>query len=115
MNPQYLQLAYERAIITYLRRHLEDRYLGVGGGLREELVCESVPYEARLVTPETFADMVQRLSEEEVRLTTEMATYEFRKRDVSAFASPSKKSSKGTGAGTRGKGRKPRAGNSSSS
>lgn len=90
MNYQYQQLAYERTVVTAVRRHLEDKYLGVGGSSREELVCEEVPYATRNVPTEIFVEFIQRLSEEERRLTVEMASYDFRKIDVKPLPTVSK-------------------------
>jgi len=111
MNPAYKQLAYQRTVITTLRRFVEEKYLEGGGGVKEELLCESVPYEIRQVPNESFIEVIQRLQEEEKTLTEEMAQYEFRKREVRPIAKPSAAPDPAPvprGAG--GKGGKPRAG-----
>jgi hypothetical protein len=88
MNPAYTQLAYHRTVITALRRLVEEKYLEGGGGVKEDLICEAVPYEIRQVPNESFIEVIQRLQEEEKTLTEEMAQYEFRKREVRPIAKP---------------------------
>ena len=89
MNPHYINLAYERTVITHLRRYLEEKFLEGGGGVKDELVCESVPYDVRIVPNGSVVDVIQRLQEEEKRLTDEMSQFEFRKRDVQPLAKKS--------------------------
>lgn len=86
MNTSYKKLAYEVTVFALLRRTLEEKYLQGGGSLKEDLICELVPYADRQVPNETVADVIQRLLEEERRLSEEMAQYEFRKRDVRPIA-----------------------------
>lgn len=121
MNSEYQQLAYERTIISTVRRHIEDKYLGANGAAAEELICEDVPYQARMVPRDMFVEFIQRLSEEESRITTEMSAYDFRKRDAKPFPpstkvqdAPAKEPTSVPAKGPSGKGRKPRVGASGS-
>lgn len=96
MNYEYMRLAYERTVLAALRRHAMDRYLEGGGGDREALVCEQLPYESREVPNEIVADVIQRLEEEERAITNEMSKFDFRRRDR-FFARPERGEGGGEG------------------
>lgn len=82
MNPDYKRLAYERTLVTELRRHLMGKYVDGGGGSKSTLQCDALPYEDREVPQDAVVEMVQRLEAEEHTLNAEMTKYDFRKQDV---------------------------------
>jgi hypothetical protein len=80
MNQHYRTLAYERSLWGELRRHLEESYLEGGGTQKRKAICESLPYEIREVPNDTVASVIQKIEQEEYRITKEMGLYDFRRR-----------------------------------
>lgn len=61
MTPEYKRHAYARTILAELRRHLVDRYTTAAGPAKAALTCEEVFFSDRLVPPEAFQEMIQRI------------------------------------------------------
>lgn len=86
MNSDYKNLAYERTVITALRRFLEEKYLEGGGGVKEELICEALPHEDRQVPSTAFIEVILRLQAEEKRLSEDLSQFSFRREAVRPLA-----------------------------
>ena len=82
MTSEYKRLAYGVAFFAAARRAMEEKYLQGGGALKEDLICELLPFGDRVVPHDAIVESMQRLQEEELRLLNELQTYEFRKRDA---------------------------------
>jgi hypothetical protein len=83
----FLKLAYEKAIIEYLRGHLTDTFLAAGG-TKTEMLCDEAPYAHKNVTVDAISDFILRLQEEETNVTQELRKYKYARKNVRLIARP---------------------------
>ncbi len=92
MNQSYIELAYEREIMRYLKKYLIERCLPEGGvPARESLVCDDLPFSIRDIPPDALLGVVQRLAQTERELDSEIEKFSHIQNVVRPLALASKK------------------------
>lgn len=83
LNPQYTELAYRKALVTYLIGHLMDNVVAANGGdPKVQIVSEEVFRGDDVVPRDMILDYVEGLQEEESNLQLQLSKYEFKEKDV---------------------------------
>lgn len=80
MSPEFVRIAYRKAVWAELYRLLIDRYVAQDGPAKEQIVCEEVPFSQKDVTNDAVLEVLELIQQHEMDEQLEMRQFEFRRR-----------------------------------